>query len=286
MQLAFKATGTSWRVDIPDSTAQGVADDLFSRVKSRIEEFEEAYSRFRKDSIVGKISREAGEYRLPDDAAPMMSLYRELYEITGGLMTPLVGQVLVDAGYDPAYSLKPKETIMEAKSWDSALSYTHPVLRVKEPIQLDFGALGKGYIIDIVTGMIRKSGITEYTVDAGGDIATTKALRIGLENPENIKEVVGMAEVRNQSICGSAGNRRAWGKYHHIINPKTTESPKHISALWVVAETTMLADALSTALFFVSVEKLREKYTFECAILFADKSAFITPKFPGKFFAV
>jgi len=58
----------------------------------------------------------------------------------------------------------------------------------------------------------------DYIVDAGGDIACRngenskeEAIKIGLENPENFSEIIGIAELRNQSICGSSGNRRAWG---------------------------------------------------------------------------
>jgi FAD:protein FMN transferase len=286
MRHEFKATGTSWRIDILDDVSQSIADDILARIRMRIEEFEQAYSRFREDSIVGKISRTAGGYAFPNDAKPMMDLYRALYEITGGLMTPLVGRILVDAGYDASYSLKPKEVIRAAPKWEDAIRYEHPILTTKSPIQLDFGALGKGYIIDIISRLIEESGVSKYTVDAGGDIRTTIPLRIGLEDPEDASRVVGIAEVDCQSICGSAGNRRAWGKYHHIINPKTVESPQHISALWVVADTTILADALSTALFFVSPEELLKKYRFEFVILYKDKTARVSSQFPGKLFEV
>jgi len=73
------------------------------------------------------------------------------------------------------------------------------------------------------------------------------------------------------------------GKYHHIINPVTAESPRHILALWTVAETTLLADALSTALFFVEPDVLH-KYSFDYAILYADKTTRVSPSFPGYFF--
>jgi thiamine biosynthesis lipoprotein len=159
MQWSFKATGTSWRIDIADDVDAARADGLLKRIRARIEEFEATYSRFRADSIVGAIAREAGDYALPADARPMLALYRELYDVTDGLMTPLVGQVLSDAGYDSAYSLQPKARIAPARDWDDAMAYEPPTLHVKKPVQLDFGAVGKGYIIDIVSDMIRVAGI-------------------------------------------------------------------------------------------------------------------------------
>ena len=251
--FTFQAIGTSWVIDIPEDVLD--EKQLLISIQKCIDKFDKTYSRFRSNSTVSQIAGKAGTYIFPDDAEPMFLLYRELYEINEGLITPLVGQVLVDVGYDAQYSLQPKDEIRKIKKWDEVMKYSHPILEVKEPIQLDFGAIGKGCLIDLVGEILRDKGINNYTINAGGDIAYKnshdKLLRVGLENPENTKEVVGVVEIINKSVCGSAGNRRAWGKYHHIINPNTAESPKHILGLWVVADNTRLADGLTTALFFV-----------------------------------
>ena len=285
-RFTFQAIGTSWVIDIPENVTN--EEKILALIQERIEKFDTAYSRFRPDSIVSKIALNAGVYTLPDDAEPMFSLYRELYEMSKGLITPLVGQVLVDVGYDAKYSLHPKDEIQKIKKWDDVMKYSYPTLEVKEPVQLDFGAIGKGYLVDIVSEVLCECGVDNYTVNAGGDIAYknthNKTLRVGLENPENSKEVLGVVEIINKSICGSAGNRRAWGKYHHIINPNTAESPKHILGLWVVTDSTRLADALTTALFFMEPEKLEEKYDFEYVIVYTNHTFCVSKKFSGTFF--
>lgn len=287
--FTFEAIGTKWNINISDDIGDK-KDKLFSEIKSRIGFFDKNYSRFRADSLVTKMSQKAGDYKLPEDALGMLTLYKELYSLTGGLVTPLIGQVLSDTGYDAEYSLKPKIEVKKAKSWEESIEYKHPILTIKKPSLLDFGAFGKGYLIDFVSKIIEDFGAKNYVVEAGGDMVykneSGKTLRVGLENPEDFKQVVGVAEIKNQSICGSAGNRRVWGKYHHIINPKTVESPKHILGLWVVADSTLLADAMSTALFFVEPKVLQDKYKFECAIVYSDHKAFVTKGFPGQLFEV
>lgn len=284
----FQAIGTTWNIDIPADFDAKKEQVLLQSIKDRIAQFDSAYSRFRKDSLVASIARRAGRYVFPADALPMMDLYKELYILTGGLMTPLIGQVLSDAGYDAEYSLKPKSSIASAPRWEDVIEYKHPNILTKKPVILDFGALGKGYLIDIVAGVIRDHGIKNYTVDAGGDIAyfneASRPLHVGLEDPEDSKQIIGTANIINQSICGSAGNRRAWNKFHHIINPETVESPRHIIGLWVLADTTILADALATALFFVEPDRLTTKYKFEFAIFYEDHSARLSPDFPGELF--
>lgn len=284
---SFKAIGTTWQIDFKCTDSEK-AVGIFNSIRERIEEFEQHYSRFRTDSLVSQIAHTAGVYKLPDDAAPMITMYRKMYEVTGGKVTPLIGQTLVDAGYDAEYSLKPKSIIRPVKDWDGVLEFNGTQLITHEPIQLDFGALGKGYIIDIVSELLRSSGITDSTVDAGGDMryenTTGEPLRVALEHPLDNTQAIGVAEISHGSICGSAGNRRAWDKYTHIINPDTGESPREISALWVTAENTILADGLATALFFTDIQTLKKEFVFECVIVYADGSAYISPNFPGVLF--
>ena len=286
--FTFKAIGTTWNIDVDMQPSE--KEKLLAEIMARIDVFDKSYSRFRKDSLVTEISNKARDYSLPDDAKKMLLLYKKLYDLTSGVMSPLVGQVLSDIGYDAKYSLKPKKNIPRAPTWNENIEYEYPILHVKNPVLLDFGAIGKGYLIDIVANIIAKHGIRDFTVDAGGDIAygneKGKTLRVGLENPEDLKQVVGIAEIKNGSICGSSGNRRRWGNHHHIVDSKTAKSPEHILALWTTTDNTMLADALSTALFFVPPETLLKEFKFEYAIIYADHSAKISANFPGHFFTL
>ena len=102
-EFAFEAIGAPWRITTPDS----LGEDTVSAILARIEDFDHTYSRFRADSLVTKISREAGRWTLPADAAPLLSTYRALYEGTSGAVTPLVGARLENLGYDADYSLVP-----------------------------------------------------------------------------------------------------------------------------------------------------------------------------------
>ena len=286
-KLEFKAIGTSWEIDIYDSLESKDEAVLLQKIMVRIAEFDLAYSRFREDSLVTKMSQEEGEYTLPDDADKMISLYRRVYEATNGLVTPLIGQVLVDAGYDANYSLVEKP-MSNPKSWDDILEWQNPMLVLKEPALLDFGAGGKGYLVDIISEILEEEGIQNYGVDGSGDMRHRKTngepLRVGLENPANATEVIGVALLGNESLCGSAGNRRKWGDFHHIINPETLSSPKEIEAVWVVASTTLLADLLTTGLFFVPPETLLKHFEFEYLIVYSDFSVGKSDGFKAELF--
>lgn len=285
--LQFEAIGTSWQIDLDDSVTPDSRETLLAAVKSRIDQFDRDYSRFRDDSLVTEMSRRAGTFTMPDDARPMMDVYRKLYQLTDGRMTPLIGQVMVDAGYDAKYSLKPTP-LSRPPRWDDVMSYEAPLLTLKRPALLDFGGAGKGYLIDIVGEVLSKNGVRTFCIDAGQDIlwrnAAGERKRVGLEHPQDFSKVVGVIELGNQSICGSAGNRRTWADYHHIIDPSTLLSPRHLLATWVVADTALLADALATALFFVQPEKLAPHFEFEWLCLYPDFQARYSSGLRGEIF--
>jgi len=245
-KFAFEAIGTAWEIEIWGDALS--AKKAMRIVHARIETFSKSYSRFRPDSLVTRMSKEAGTYTLPDDARPMLDLYKQLYDITGGRMTPLIGSVLEEAGYDAGYSLKPK-TLHQPLSWDECLGYDFPYLTVKRPVMLDFGAMGKGYLVDITGAILRDQGFKEFVINAGGDILHkgVEPVQVGLEHPSDTTQAIGIATIKDQALCGSAGNRRVWASFTHIIDPVTLASPQAIRAVWAVADSALLADALTTA---------------------------------------
>jgi thiamine biosynthesis lipoprotein len=286
-QLQFEAIGTLWAIDIYQPISEDELLIIEVAVQRRIEIFDRHYSRFRPDSLVTQMATTAGSYELPGDAQELFDLYQELYQLTGGAMTPLIGQTLSDAGYDAEYSLKPKE-LRAPPGWEEIIEYEFPRLTLKQPALLDLGAAGKGHLVDIIGALLEEHGITRYCVDAGGDMRVRRQadqpLRIGLEHPEDPAQAVGLAELSTGSLCGSAGNRRRWGRYHHILDPRSLSSPTNIAAVWVVAGSTLLADALTTALMFVSPQQLAKRYTFEYALLTDQAELAHSPQFPGEFF--
>ncbi|HWC57478.1 MAG TPA: FAD:protein FMN transferase [Candidatus Paceibacterota bacterium] len=281
--LVFDAIGTRWQIDI--FSPVGDSDALEKKVRDRIEVFDRHYSRFRSDSLVHEMATKEGVYPLPEDARKLFDFYRELYEATDGLVTPLIGGLMEDAGYDAVYSLHPKEVVRAVPSWEEAMVYRGDTLEIIKPVLLDVGAAGKGYLIDLVGALLEKEGVTAYTVDAGGDILHRgEAVRVGLEDPEDATKAIGIATIADGSICASATNRRRWGAFHHVMHPRTRTATEGIAAVWTVAASALVADGLATALFFVPPERLKEIFDFAYVLLNDDRSVVVSGDFPGEVF--
>ncbi len=286
MNITFEAIGTTWQIDL-----YGLNHEKRRRVEEGIliflHNFEKIYSRFRDDSLITKISQNSGIFQFPEDAGEIFSLYKKLYDLSGGKFTPLIGNLLSDAGYDRTYSFQEK-SLRKVPLWEDSLKYQKGNLHTKKAVLLDFGAIGKGYAMDRIGEILDDHDTTYYIIDAGGDllIKQPKNASIGLENPLNSKEVIGVARISEGSICASSGSRRKWGKYHHIMDPIKKNSVNSILATWVISDTSTIADALATCLFLTSPDNLKNDFIFEYGILYPDFRIEKSKNFPGEFFII
>ena len=284
--FSFEAIGTHWQIDFASQLSPATQHQILTQLQQRIHQFDQDYSRFRNDSLIMKLNTKAGRWKMPPDFGPLFSLYHQLYPLTTGKFTPLIGQALVDAGYDAQYTFKPHSQLKPPPNFE-ALQWNSPYLILSQPVLLDFGAAGKGYLIDLVAQVLKDYQITHFTIDAGGDILHTSPtpLRIGLENPQNFDQALGVVTLSpNRSLAGSAGSRRKWGNYHHILDPETLTSPTNILATWVIADSALRADALATCLFFTSPTILQSTFDFEYLMLYPDFSITRSKNFPGELF--
>lgn len=280
---SFQAIGTHWDIQVYDKLSDDAWVELMQKIFLRIQSFDEAYSRFRTDSLVTRISETAGKYELPSDGYMMLHFYKRLYEATDGKVTPLIGQAVADAGYDASYSFK-KKALRRPPRWENTLLYSKDAITLKQPVLLDFGAAGKGYLVDNISALMERAGLRTYTINAGGDILHRSVqqsyLEVGLENPVDTSEAIGIARIGNKSLGASAGSKRKWGDFHHIIDPVDLKSPEDIIATWVIANDTMTADGLATALFFTNADQLMKQFSFSYAVLDKDMNLYHAKDFP------
>ena len=278
----FKALGTYWQVE----TIVQLPLSLIHLIEARIKSFDKTYSRFRKDSLIFQISQHAGSYVFPEDGNILFDFYKKLYDSTSGKITPLIGDVLERAGYDANYSfeVKPQKAI---SGWDEVLEWKGTSLKVTQPVMLDFGAAGKGYLIDIVGQLLVQNNIFDFVVDGSGDLMQRGKIDnvVGLEHPLRPGEIIGTIEVINQSLCASATNRRVWGNgFHHIFDPDSLKPTEQIIATWVIATDTITADGLATALFFTEPLALASEFSFEYVRMHAGGAIDYSSIFEGQLY--
>jgi thiamine biosynthesis lipoprotein len=287
----FDAIGTRWQID----TAEPLPGEVLAAVHARIAAFDEDWSRFRADSWVTRVARAgAGTYPLPADAGPLLDMYDTVARCTDGAVSPLVGHALEALGYDASYTLRPRTgddgtwDVAPAPAWAEverdAGSITLPV-----PALIDVGAAGKGYLVDLVAGVLAEHGITEHVVDAGGDLRVAqpgRPLTVALEDPRDTGRAIGVLRLTEGALCGSATNRRAWGEgLHHVVDARTGAPVHDVLATWAVGPSALGADAAATALFFAEPDLVSARLGIRYVVLRADGSVRWSLGLDGEVFA-
>lgn len=287
----FEAIGTHWQIETPDALDPALRDAVLQRIAA----FDAVYSRFRADSLVARIAEHPGQHAFPPDSAALFDLYDRLVAATDGALDPLVGRELELLGYDASYSLRPipdedrrATDLLPRPAWPVDVRRDGLEVVTERPLVIDVGAAGKGYLVDIVAALLRENGLTEFVVDASGDLVHRGAetIRVGLEHPLRPGQAIGVAEFANSSLCASASNRRTWGDgLHHILDHRTGNPAREVIATWVVAADTALADGLATALFFTGAHQLAKTFHFSYVRMYADGRAERSRDFPGELFS-
>lgn len=279
-RVTFEAIGTRWEID----TREPLTEVERSGLDELIDEFDCTYSRFRDDSLVAQLEKDAGTWTFPDDAVALVELYRSLYRATDGAMTPLVGPSLESLGYGRDLTLEPGSARASEK-WDDAMSWNGSTVSTTRGVGLDVGAAGKGLLVDHVSDFL--SAHHPVLVDASGDMRYRGAepIRVALEHPYDARRAIGVVELAGGALCASATNRRAWGDgLHHVLDGRTGLPVREVAATWVMAPTAMVADALATALFFVGPERLADVADFSYVRMFTDGRAEYSPTLSGEIF--
>ena len=120
--------------------------------------------------------------------------------------------------------------------------------------------IGKGYIVDEGTAVLREHGFTNVLVEAGGDLLASGQKnpetnwQIGIQSPRQ-KQLLAKFGVENQAVATSGDYLQAYSpdlRYHHILDPHTGYSAPSLASATVVAPSAMVADGLATAVMAMS----------------------------------
>ena len=246
---------------------------------------------FKIDSLIAVINKSASTYIPTSDLskinkgdttviadANLQEVFiksEKIYRETEGAFDPTVG-ILVNAwGFGPEKpienldSLKVQE-LLKFVGYDKVKLENGKIKKLYPEIYLDFNAIAKGYLVDMVSRMFEKNGVANYMVEIGGEIRARgqneKGLpwKIAIENPntDGSRSFATVIELRDESIATS-GNYRKFKvkedgtKYVHTINPKTgfAKESNLLSASVISKVDCADVDAYATAFMEMGFEK-------------------------------
>lgn len=179
-RLTFRAMGCQMLAVLDDTSAQ--AARLLAQVPAWFEGWEQTLSRFRQDSELSQLNRNAGR-QTPVSAVLWEVVQAALHAArqSQGLVVPTLLNALEAAGYDRSFEalgadlgfalpLPPASPPPDTGDW-RAIRCDSRTRSITLPagMRLDLGGIAKGWAADQAVG--RLSAYGPALVDAGGDIA-------------------------------------------------------------------------------------------------------------------
>ena len=131
---------------------------------------------------------------------------------------------------------------------------------------IDVGAVGKGYVTELLYRELKSKGVDSFALNVGGNLRTIgkkpdgSDWSTGITNPDRSSDNSLICRVRmgDTSLVTSGDYERYYTvggvKYHHIIDPDTLMPAGYFTSVSVFTPDSALADALSTALFCMSYD--------------------------------
>lgn len=133
--------------------------------------------------------------------------------------------------------------------------------------KIDLSGVAKGFAVDKVSELLDAQGYENYLVEVGGElrargqVSNNRDWRVAIERPSSVaSDVLRVVPLQNSAIATSGDYRNFYvnggDRYSHSIDPRTGRPVNHeLVSVSVVADTTMLADAYSTALIIMGPEE-------------------------------
>jgi thiamine biosynthesis lipoprotein len=131
-------------------------------------------------------------------------------------------------------------------------------------MRVNLGGIGKGYAVDRAVEILRKRGLENFMIQAGGDLYVSgqkgdRPWRLGIRDPRGPADKIFAAlDLSNGTFSTSGDYERFFLKdgrrYHHIIDVRVGQPARECRSVTLVTDRAVIADALAKGVFILGPE--------------------------------
>jgi thiamine biosynthesis lipoprotein len=244
------------------------------------------------DSDVWRINHAGGKaVRVNSETVKILSTAARVSADSGGAFNISIGGAMALWRFtDGSMKIPDKRDLAEAiaRADYTKIQLGEDFVEIPPDMQIDLGGIAKGYIVDSIANELRSRGVKSALLNFGGDVVTIgqkpdgNPWMIGLQTPEGEhgKDFWAVVKSVDSTVVTSGVYERGFDyngvRYHHILDPRTGWPVQNgLSTVTICAQDSMLADALTTAIFVLGVDegmRLAQKYGVQAVFLSQDGS--------------
>ena len=287
--MTFTAYGENAQVALDESV------ELIQTMESR-------WSVTDDESEIYRANHSGGQtVSVSEETAELISFALEMAEKTEGALDPTIYPALTAWGFTTDSKQVPSsEQIAQSLQnigYDR-IELEGARLTVPEGMELDLGAVGKGYTADLVTEVLNEYDVESAIISLGGNVHAVGSRpdgsdwRIGIHAPWEDGNL-GVLEISNAAVVTSGGYENYFegedgNIYWHILNPSTGyPANSGLQAVTIIGKEGRQCDALSTALFVMGEEQAeaywRENGGFDMLLVTDENEIVLTEGIAGRF---
>jgi thiamine biosynthesis lipoprotein len=135
----------------------------------------------------------------------------------------------------------------------------------RKGMRVNLGGIGKGYAVDRGVDILRRNGLRDFMIQAGGDMYVAgkrgdRAWRLGIRDPRGPADrIFATLDLTDGTFSTSGDYERFFMKdgrrYHHIIDLRVGEPATLCRSVTLVTGRAVIADALAKAVFILGPDE-------------------------------
>ena len=265
----FRLMGGGASVKFVDDRGREQAERVARAVEAEARRIEVKFSRYRENSVISEINRNAGRTPVAVDreTEQLVLFALDLARITGGRFDPTVG--VLRRAWDFRSGKVPSAAevgaLLPLVDASAVAVEDRTVFLRRAGMELDLGGVGKEYAVDRAVDTLEREGITVALVDFAGDVRTLgmrgdgRPWSIGVVDPEETRRCrFTVRTVGSSGVATSGTYERCFVKdgrrYHHLLDATTGWPAQGLSSVTVVDGSAFRAGRFATAAFLLGPE--------------------------------
>jgi len=267
-RFRFQAMACENEVQLYASDARAAAS-MAGRVMAEVRRIEAKYSRYRADSVVGRINAAAGsEPVLVDEETEGLLGYADAVFRQSDGRFDITSGVLRRAWNFKEARLPDSRKLAEAVAligWDRVQREGRRIRLPQAGMELDFGGFGKEYAVDRAADLCLASGWQHGLINLGGDLrilgpqADGRPWQIGIVDPRHPERAIATSALSGGAMATSGDYERYievdGRRYCHILDPRTGYSVRAWQSVTAVASRCLVAGSFTTIAMLMGAEE-------------------------------
>ncbi|MBP0975350.1 MAG: FAD:protein FMN transferase [Oscillospiraceae bacterium] len=267
-----------------------------AEAEARIYKLEQTFSVTDETSDIRKINHAEGQpVTVSADTVSVLQTAQNMHHESGGAFCISLYPVLCAWGFTVGEYRIPSDseiTNLLQNVDDTQITVDAQTVRCPDAMQIDLGAVAKGYTGDVVMEIMQQHQIASAIINLGGNVQTCgskpdgSAWTVGITDPFAPDSLLGTVRVTDKAVITSGNYERYFTgddgqKYWHILDPADGfPADRGLVSVTVIGSSGAECDALSTALFVEGTEQAiqhwRRRSDFEIILVTADSELLLT----------